>query len=158
MNKNKKIENIGAKIALYNGSIFGFGFLFLLSFLGILFANGLLGIIGIGALLSYNYLFVSFLLLYLSFPFALWIFGKHNSKNIIKGKSVMKTSAKFSFGVNLIIWLIFLISQIIFGGFEYLLQLNLIIFGVIVVLGTLTTCSLGIYIVNRTKEKLKTSI
>ncbi len=158
MNRDRKAEIIGAKVALYNGLAFGLGFLFIISFSAILLANGLLGIIGVGAFLSYNYLIISFILLYLSFPFALWVFGKSNSKNLIKGKSVIKVSAGFSFGVNLFIWLVFLVSQLAFGGFEYPLYLSVIIIGLILVLGMLTTCSLGFYIVKMTKEKIKTSI
>jgi hypothetical protein len=155
MNRSKKIEIIGAKVALYNGLVFGFGFLFIVSFLGLLFADGLLGIIGIGALLSYNHLFVSFILLYLTFPYALWIFGKNNSLNLIKEKSIIKISAGFSFGVNLFIWTVFLVSQLAFGGFEYPLYLSLTIMGIVLTLGVLTTCSLGLYIVRLTKEKIK---
>ena len=86
-----KTETIGAKVALINGMTFGLGFLFIMTFIGLLFSDGLLGLIGIGALLSYNYLFISLALLYLTLPIALWIFGKRNSKSLNQGKSVIKT-------------------------------------------------------------------
>ena len=153
-----KTENIGAKVALKNGMTFGLGFLFLLTFIGILFSDGLLGLIGIGALLSYNYLFISLALIYLTLPFALWIFGKRNSKSLNQGKSILKTSAEFSFGVNLIIWIAFLFSQLVLGGIENYLYLNLIVIGIILILGFLTTFTLGFYIVKITEEKIKASV
>ena|SRR5690606_23853323 len=153
-----KTENIGAKIALINGMTFGLGFLFITTLIGLLFSGGLLGLIGIGALLSYNYLFLSLTLLYLTLPFALWIFGKRNSKSLNQGKSILKTSAEFSFGVNLIIWIVFLLSQLVLGGIDNYLYLNLIVIGIIFVLGFLTTYTFGYYIVKLTKEKLKASV
>ncbi|PNQ72502.1 hypothetical protein C1T31_12000 [Hanstruepera neustonica] len=150
-----KTENIGAKVALINGMTFGLGFLFIITFIGILFSDGLLGLIGIGALLSYNYLFISLALLYLTLPIALWIFGKRNTKSLNQGKSIIKTSAEFSFGVNLIIWIVFLFSQLLLGGLENYLYLNLIVIGIIIVLGFLTTYTFGFYIVKLTKEKIK---
>ncbi len=153
-----KSEKIGAKVALINGMTFGLGFLFIMTFIGLLFSDGLLGLIGIGALLSYNYLFISLALLYLTLPIALWIFGKRNSKSLNQGKSVLKTSAEFSFGVNLIIWIVFLLSQLVLGGVENYLYLNLIVIGIILVLGFLTTYTFGFYIVKLTKEKIKASV
>ncbi len=153
-----KSEKIGAKVALINGMTFGLGFLFIMTVIGLLFSDGLLGLIGIGALLSYNYLFISFTLIYLTLPFALWIFGKRNSKSLNQGKSVLKTSAEFSFGVNLIIWIVFLFSQLVLGGIENYLYLNLIVIGLILVLGFLTTYTFGFYIVKLTKEKIKASV
>ncbi|WP_299229673.1 hypothetical protein [uncultured Psychroserpens sp.] len=153
-----KSECIGAKVALINGMSFGLGILFIMTFIGLLFSDGLLGLIGIGALLSYNYLFISLALLYLALPFALWLFGKRNSKNLNQGKSIIKTSAEFSFGVNLIIWIVFLFSQLVLGGIENYLYLNLIVIGTILVLGFLTTYTFGFYIVKLTKEKLKASV
>ena len=151
-------EKIGAKVALINGMAFGLGFLFILTIIGLLLSGGLLGIIGIGALLSYNYIFISLVLLYLTLPFALWIFGKRNSKCLNQGKSVLKTSAEFSFGVNLIIWIVFLFSQLVLGGFENYFYLNLIVIGIILILGFLTTYTFGFYIVKLTKEKIKASV
>ena len=153
-----KSENIGAKIALINGMTFGLGFLFIMTFIGLVFSDGLLGLIGIGALLSYNYLFISLALLYLTLPIALWIFGKRNSKSLNQGKSVIKTSAEFSFGVNFIIWIVFLLSQLVLGGIENYLYLNLIVIGIILILGFLTTYTFGFYIVKLTKEKIKASV
>ena len=153
-----KAEDIGVKVALINGMTFGLGFLFIMTFAGLLFSDGLLGLIGIGALLTYNYLFISLVLLYLTLPFALWMFGKRNSKSLNQGKSVIRTSTEFSFGVNLIIWLVFLVSQLILGGFENYLYLNLIVIGIILVSGILTTYTFGFYIVKLTKEKLKASV
>ncbi|MCR8668046.1 hypothetical protein NO995_10160 [Aestuariibaculum sp. M13] len=155
MNKN---ENIGAKVALINGMTFGLGFLFIMTFIGLMFSGGLLGLIGIGALLSYNSLFISLALLYLTLPIALWIFGKRNTKSLNQGKSIIKTSAEFSFGVNFIIWIVFLFSQLVFSGFENYLTLNLIVIGIIIVLGFLTTYTFGFYIVKLTKEKIKASV
>ena len=155
MNKNK---NIGAKVALINGMTFALGFLFIMTFIGLMFSDGLLGLIGIGALLSYNYLFISLALLYLTLPIALWIFGKRNTKSLNQGKSILKTSAEFSFGVNLIIWIVFLFSQLVLGGFENYLYLNLIVIGIVIVLGFLTTYTFGFYIVTLTKEKIKASV
>ena len=148
-------EKIGAKIAITQGLTFGLGGLLFISVFGILFSGGLLGIIGIVALLSYNYLIVSLVLLYAIFPFALWFFGKRNSNNILRGKSKIKTSAEFSFGVNLIIWSVFLFSQLIFGEFEETLYLKLGTFGLIIILGILTTGTLGLYIVKLTEDKIK---
>ena len=153
-----KIENIGAKLALINGLTFGLGFLIIMTFIGLLFSGGLLGFIGIGALLSYNYLFISLALLYLTLPFALWIFGKRNTKSLNQGKSILKTSAEFSFGVNFIIWIVFLFSQLVFGGFENYIYLNLIVIGIIITLGSLTTYTFGFYIVKLTNEKIKASV
>ena len=150
-----KIEKIGAKIAMNQGLTFGIGALVFITIFGILFSGGLLGIIGIGALLSYNYLIISLGLLYISFPFALWFFGKRNSRNIINGKSKIKTSAEFSFGVNLIIWSVFLFSQLVFGGFEETLYLKLVTLGMIIIFGILTTGTLGLYIVKLTADKIK---
>lgn len=152
-----KSEKIGARIALINGMAIGLGFLFIMTFIGFLASDGLFGLIGIGSLLSYNYLFISFSLLYLTLPFALWIFGKRNSKSLNQGKSVLKTSAEFSFGVNLIIWIVFLFSEFALRGFENYLYLNLIVVGIILVLGFLTTYTFGFYIVKLTKEKIKAS-
>jgi hypothetical protein len=152
---NKQIESIGRTVALKYGLTFGFLFLILFTVTVILFSGGLLGIIGISALLSYNYLFVSLILMYVSFPFALSIFGKKNARNIRKGKKDVKISAEFSFGVNTMIWLVFLISQSIFGEFQHSIQLNLIVLGLILILGTLTTFTLGLHIVTKTKEKIK---
>ena len=153
-----KIENIGAKVALINGMTFGLGFLFIMAFIGILFSDGLLGLIGIGALLSYNYIFISLGLIYLTLPFALWIFGKRNSRSLNQGKSLLKTSAEFSFGVNLIIWFAFLFSQLILGGIENYLYLNLIVIGIILILGFLTTFTFGLYIIKLTEQKIKASV
>ncbi|MFG6688099.1 hypothetical protein ACGK9U_16125, partial [Mariniflexile sp. HNIBRBA6329] len=153
-----KNENIGAKVALINGMTFGLGFLFIMTFIGLMFSGGLLGLIGIGALLSYNSLFISLALLYLTLPIALWIFGKRNTKSLNQGKSIIKTSAEFSFGVNFIIWIVFLFSQLVFSGFENYLTLNLIVIGIIIVLGFLTTYTFGFYIVKLTKEKIKASV
>ena len=151
----RTIENIGAKTALYQGLAFGLGFLIIISALGILYSGGLMGIIGVGALLSYNYLIISLVLLYLTFPIALWIFGKRNSKNIVNGKNRVKTSAEFSFGVNILIWSTFLFSQLAFGKFQEQLYLKLTIIGLIIILGTITTFTLGFYIVKLTEEKIK---
>jgi uncharacterized membrane protein len=89
---------------------FGLGGLIIISILGILLLDVLIGIIGIVALWSYNYMFLSLVLLYITFPLDLWFFGKRNSKNILQGKSNIKTSAEFSFGVNIMIWLVFLLN------------------------------------------------
>jgi len=148
-------ESIGGKIALKHGLAYGLSFLIVLSLGAIHFSDGLLGYIGIAAMLAYNYLIISFLMLYISFSIALWYFGKRNALNILKGKSTIKTSAEFSFGVNLIIWSIFLITQLGFGGFEEPFYLKLVVLGLIAILGTLTTFTLGLYLVKLTEERIK---
>lgn len=150
----KRKETIGAKVALINGMTFGLGFLFIISAIGTLFSDGLLGIIGIVSLVSYKYIFISLALLYLTLPFALWYFGKRNVKSLNRGKTILQISAQFSFGVNLIIWIVFLISQLILNEIENYLYLNLIVIGIILILGFLTTYTFGFYIVKLTKEKI----
>jgi len=154
---SRNIEIIGEKVALKLGLIYGFGFLFLLTLFGILASDGLFGLIGIGVILSSNYLFVSLVLLYSAFPLALSFFGKYNSRNLMKGKSVMRTSAEFSFGVNFVIWQVFLLSQLILNQFENFIQLNLTVLVLILILGTLTSSTLGVLIVKSTEEKINAS-
>lgn len=153
-----KSEKIGAKIALLNGLTFGLGIPIILIFILLLSADGLLGWIGIGAILSYNYIIVSLVLLLGSFPIALWTFGKRNARNIDKGKSIIKTSAEFSFATNVIVWIVFLISQYIIGNAENNVLVSLFALGAIVVFGILTTYTIGYYIVRLTKEKLKACV
>tara|TARA_R110001632_G_scaffold107745_2_gene217461 strand:- start:755 stop:1228 length:474 start_codon:yes stop_codon:yes gene_type:complete len=154
MNRIRKIENLGARVALFKGMFFGIFFVFLVFLFTILFTLGLFRIIGI-ALLSYNNIFYSFLLMFFSYPFALWFFGKNNAKRLIKEVDDFKTSIVFSFGVNSVIWLVFGFSQLAFGGFSNLIQLILIVLALVLVFGSLTSCTIGFYIVSLTKERIE---
>jgi hypothetical protein len=120
----------------------------------ILIAGGLLGIIGLFAILAFNGLYLSLLLLYCAFPFALWTFGKRNGKNIFNEKSAVRTSLEFSFGVNLTIWSVFLLSQMLIGELTNALIWTLGTIGVILILSAITTFTIGIYIVNQTKKRI----
>ncbi len=149
------IQKLGSKTALKVGFSIGTIFLIMTTALLVLIAGGLLGLIGIYTILSFNQLYISLLLLYLSFPIALWTIGKRNGKNLFLGKSIIRTSVEFSFGVNLIIWAVFLISQVIIGESTDLFIWTLGTIAVIIILSILTTFTIGIYIVNKTRKKIK---
>ena len=150
-------EKAGSRTALRIGLKLGLLFFFLATIILILIAGGLLGIIGLYSILTFNNLYISLLLLYISFPFALWTFGKRNGKSIYNDKSTIRTSLEFSFGVNLIIWTVFLLSQLIIGQSTDLLIWTLATIGIIIILSAITTFTIGIYIVNRTRKKIKAS-
>ena len=150
-----EIEKIGSKTALKIGLKLGTLFLLLTTIVLISIAGGLLGIIGLYSILKFNNLYISLLLLYISFPLALRTFGKRNGKNIINDKSSVRTSLEFSFGVNLIIWTVFLLSQLLIGQSTNPVIWTLATIGIIITLSTITTFTIGIYIVNRTKRKIK---
>lgn len=148
-------EKIGSRTALRIGLKIGLLFLFLTTIILTLIAGGLLGIIGLYSILTFNQLYISLLLLYFSFPLALWTLGKRNGTNILKYKSTFRTSLEFSFGVNLIIWTVFLLSQLIIGQSTDLLIWTLATIGIMIILGSITTFTIGIYIVNRTRKMIK---
>jgi len=105
-------------------------------------------------LINYTYHLV---LLYFSFPFALWLFGKRTAKNILKAKSKIRNSWEFSLGVNTLIWTVFFTSQLLIGNSTDILIWGIATVGVILVLSIITTFTIGIFIVKKTEKKIKVS-
>ncbi len=131
-------------------------FFLLLSSLGLLMlTGGLLGLVGLHSILTYNKLYISLILLYLSFPFALWNFGKINVKNILKQKNRLLCSLEFSVGINIVIWTVFLISQLLFGTTTNPLLWFIATIKVIIILSIFSTFTIGLYIVKRTETAIK---
>ena len=157
MKRLDEIEKLSSRTALKVGLSVGTLFLFLTTTFLVLIAGGLLGLIGLYAILSFNNLYLSLLLLYLSFPLALWIVGKRNGKNLFNDKSTLRTSFEFSVGVNLIVWTVFYISQLIVGQSTEIIVWTIATIGTIIVFSILTTFTIGIYIVKRTRNKIKAS-
>jgi hypothetical protein len=153
-NAKNKLKKIGSLTALKLG--LGIGTIFLVATMSffILLANGLLGIIGEHSHISYNNLYISFILLYLSFPVALWFFGSRISTNLNNGVGNTLSSAKFSFGVNFLIWAVFLSSQIILCEETKHLTWTVITLLFVISVGTITTFTLGLLITNRIKNKI----
>lgn len=150
-----EVEKLSSRIALKVGLSIGTLFLIITTTFLVLIAGGILGLIGLYAILSFNNLYFSFILLYLSFPLALWILGKRNGKSLFDNKSKLRTSFEFSFGVNVIIWTVFYISQLIIGPSTELLIWTIATIGVIIVLSFLTTFTIGIFIVHHTSVKME---
>ena len=149
-----EIEKLSSRTALKVGLSVGTLFLLLTTTFLVLIAGGLLGLIGLYAILSFNNLYLSLSLLYLSFPLALWIVGRRNGKNLFNGKSTLRTSLEFSFGVNLIIWTVFYLSQLLVGESTEIVIWTLATIGIIIVLSILTSFTIGILIVKRTRNKI----
>ncbi|NEN25744.1 hypothetical protein G3O08_19830 [Cryomorpha ignava] len=154
MKRLDEIEKMSSKTALKVGLSVGTFFLFLTTSILVLVAGGLLGLIGLYAILSFNNLYLSLILLYLSFPFALWTVGRRIGKNLFNDKSTLRTSFEFSFGVNLIIWTVFYISQLLVGQSTEIVIWTIATVGITIILSILTTFTIGILIVNQTRKKI----
>lgn len=152
----KKHEKKGAKITLFYGLLFSFLsiipiiFIFLILFLSI----DLVGMIGVGMLSIYFFLMLIPVLI--AFPFALWYLGKRNVRSLLKDQSIVKISAEFSFGVNFIIWLSIFVFLLVFGDSIFLVQLFLIMLILLPTLSGITTFTIGLFIVKKTKNKMET--
>ncbi|TCI92771.1 hypothetical protein [Tenacibaculum sp. M341] len=152
--KNK--EKQGAKIALFYGLLFSFFSMIPLTFifLILLFSVDLVGLVGIGVLSFFLFTILTPVLTTV-FPIALWYLGKRNVRSLLKGKTIIRISTEFSFGTNLIVWLSIFIFLVVSGNTFFLLGLIYVIPILFIVLSTLTTFTIGLFIVKKTKKKMK---
>ena len=93
----------------------------------------------------------------IAFVLSLYYLGKRNAKRIIEGKSLLTVSAEFSFGVNGIIWITFLIPILINGDPGSMYFFSLFCLTMIIGMGIFTTFTIGYYIVKLTAKKMKVS-
>jgi len=153
MTKNLKI---GSDVAMSNGLAFGFFFIILSFFIVFMMLDLLSFAMFLGLFHVIEYTF-AFILLLITFPISLWYFGRRNVNELTNGNKMLIISAKFSFGVNSIIWSAFFIPLLFLGPPELIGLHFLASFSLFTVCGILTTITLGYYIVKKTEQKLQIS-
>jgi hypothetical protein len=147
-------RRIGGLMALLLGMGIGSGLIMFFSVVAIVFSGGLLGMIGLQALVTFNNLHLTMLDVYLAYPIALWFLGRDMGANLSSQRmSITVASARFSFGLSAVLWAVFLITQLWIGKDT---DLALWLFGAVVmalITGLVATFSFGLFIAFIVKNK-----
>ncbi|MEW7289579.1 hypothetical protein [Aquimarina sp. 2304DJ70-9] len=116
---------------------------------------------------------IPFIIMNIAFVGVLYYFGNNIEKEINAGKkNILSLSANFSFGVNIVLWIVTFIALCVFGNDapslsgnsinveedffreHYIIGMFFTMFA-IVVFGSMTTFSIGLFIVNKIKTELR---
>jgi len=151
----KKIEAIGKKVSVTYGLI-AFVILMLpctfVLLLGSLAGGLVSSVFGLSLLLS---AIVFVLIIAGPFIFSLRFFGKKLALDLYKEKSVIYASAKFSFGVNIVIWsLMMLVVMFIYDEEGLFIASIYSAVLLILLLGTVTTFTIGLFISLKVKKEV----
>ncbi len=123
------------------------------------YSGGLIRMIGLEKVLSFNNLHYSFLVMFLALPAVLWALGRDLGHNLaVRNMHPVMASFRYSFGVQAGVWLIFLLTQVFFGDKT---DAAMWAFGVLVVvlyLGLLSTFTFGLmmaFVVQKRQRGIK---
>lgn len=147
-------RRIGGFVALVVGFWIGTVLACVLALAAIMYSGGLVGMIGLQALITFNNLHYTLFVTYMAFPIALWALGKELGADLATGKlTTLLASARFCFGLSIMLWAIFLVTQLAFGKST---DLALWLFGSIVMAlltGLAATFSFGLLIAFAIRKK-----
>ena len=150
-----KLAEIGKKVAVTYGLVAFVIIMLPCAFMLLLgsLAGGLVSsVFGLSLFLS---AIVFVLIIVGPFIFSLRFFGKKMALDLYKEKSLIYSSAKFSFGVNIVIWSLMILVVMCFYDEEGLFVasvFNAVL--LILLLGTVTTLTIGLFISLKVKKKV----
>ena len=150
-----KIKRVGSQISMKYGLLF-FGLISFFAILVLVALVFLVDLLGMISVLMLGGAYIGFILLIIiPFVIALKLFGRKLAKDISSGRSLMSSSVRFSFGVNIFIWTLALLSSFFFiESKDFLKALGLYVL-LIFILGLLTTVSIGLVISKEVKSNLE---